>query len=455
MLPTAWLEGAEYVVGRVQFIDAQGHARVFDLEGIIGNAFPDPASSNPDASIQLFGDDAADYELTGTVAPAGGLHAVNYAVNGDLFVNFAPTSSAVVDQAAQEDSGFSFAIPANTFVDPEGETLSFTATQANGDPLPAWLQFDAATGTFTGTPGNADVGTLAVKVTASDSLGQSTSQTFNLNVENVNDAPSATPGVADAAAIEDAAFAYTLAADTFADIDVGDSLSYSASMADGSALPSWLQFDAATLTFSGTPENADVGMLSVKVTASDGEESVSKAVDINVANTNDAPSATAGTEHADATEDAAFSYVLPAATFADVDLGDSLTYSATMADGSALPSWLQFDAATGTFSGTPANGDVGSLSVKVTATDSALASATKDLDISVANTNDAPTATARQRACRRRRGCGVQLYAAGRYFRRCGSGRFADLFGDDGRRHGVAELVAVRWRDRCLLRYAC
>ena len=72
-----------------------------------------------------------------------------------------------------------------------------------------------------------------------------------------------------------------------------------------------------------------------------------------------------------ATEDAAFAYQLPAGTFADKDVGDTLTYSATLADGSALPSWLVFDAATRTFSGTPANGDVGSLSILVIGTDGA------------------------------------------------------------------------------------
>ena len=34
-----------------------------------------------------------------------------------------------------------------------------------------------------------------------------------------------------------------------------------------STLPSWLSFDAATRTFSGTPANADVGALTITVTA--------------------------------------------------------------------------------------------------------------------------------------------------------------------------------------------
>ena len=54
---------------------------------------------------------------------------------------------------------------------------------------------------------------------------------------------------------------------------------------------------------------------------------------------------------------------VPAASFTDVDVGDSLSLSATLADGSPLPSWLSFNAATQTFSGTPLNDDVGALSV--------------------------------------------------------------------------------------------
>ena len=68
-----------------------------------------------------------------------------------------------------------------------------------------------------------------------------------------------------------------------------------------------------------------------------------------------------------------FSYALPTtgtgATFADVDVGDVLTLSARLANGSPLPSWLSFNAATGVFSGTPASISVGSLSLQVTATD--------------------------------------------------------------------------------------
>jgi hypothetical protein len=64
----------------------------------------------------------------------------------------------------------------------------------------------------------------------------------------------------------------------------------------------------------------------------------------------------------------AFWFQLPAGVFADPDKGDTLVYSATLSNGAALPSWLKFDAATGTFSGT-APKTVDSFDVRLTATD--------------------------------------------------------------------------------------
>ena len=398
----AWFDSAngmtarpDQVVDRVQFIDADGTAHVYDLASLVQAAFPDPSAADPSASVTLVGPGATEL----AVDAAGGDAAIHYAETGSLFAsaaNQAPTAAHIdpvtVKQGATD---FSFALPAGTFTDPEGAALQLSATTSNGDPLPSWLQFDAAHGTFSGTPANGDVGAFDVKVTATDPGGLSVSQTFNLTVQNVNDAPTATDGTLHFDFTQDQATGYRVAPDNFNDVDVGDSLTYSATLADGSPLPSWLQFDATNLILAGKPANGDVGDLSVIVTATDqGGLSASKAIDISVANVNDAPVATDGTAEASATQDAAFAYTLPDGTFTDVDLGDKLTYSARMADGTDLPSWLKFDASTGAFAGTPANADVGNLSVIVTATDVAGASATKALDLSVANVNDAPTATA-------------------------------------------------------------
>jgi alpha-tubulin suppressor-like RCC1 family protein len=75
----------------------------------------------------------------------------------------------------------------------------------------------------------------------------------------------------------------------------------------------------------------------------------------------------------------AFSYQLPEQLF--VDPGDRLTWAATAGDGSALPSWLHFDATTHTLSGTP--NQSGSLNVRITATDQAGNEASDTLPLTV------------------------------------------------------------------------
>jgi Ca2+-binding RTX toxin-like protein len=192
----------------------------------------------------------------------------------------------------------------------------------------------------------------------------------NLTLANVNDAPTVANAIADQNATEDAAFSFQFNSNVFPDADLGDTLTYTAALAGGGALPAWLSFNAGTRTFSGTPANGDVGTISVKVTADDGNGgTVDDTFDLVVANTNDAPTVANAIADQNAMEDVAFNFQFAANTFADVDVGDTLTYSATLAGGGALPGWLSFNAGTRTFSGTPANGDVGTISMKVTADD--------------------------------------------------------------------------------------
>ena len=113
---------------------------------------------------------------------------------------------------------------------------------------------------------------------------------------------------------------------------------------------------------------------------------------VTIHGANDAPVLAAQTGSQNATVGSAFSLVLPAGTFTDVDAGDTLTYTATAADGSALPAWLSFNAATRTFSGTPTAANVGTLSVKVSATDLGSLAASETFNIAVTTTPvNAPT----------------------------------------------------------------
>jgi lysophospholipase L1-like esterase len=98
------------------------------------------------------------------------------------------------------------------------------------------------------------------------------SVSFALVTPEVNDPPVLVNPLADAAAAEDTAFTYTVPANAFADPD--SAIQYSATLANGSPLPSWLSFNPTTRGFSGTPATTDVGAVTVRVTASDGAFSV-------------------------------------------------------------------------------------------------------------------------------------------------------------------------------------
>lgn len=177
----------------------------------------------------------------------------------------------LVDQHAAEGSLFRYRFAGDTFHDVDaGDTLRYSATLADGSPLPSWLRFDPATRMFSGTPAQAHVGTLEIMVTATDSHGAAVSDVFALTIADVNFAPVLAKPLVDHAAGPNAAFHYQFASDTFTDPDPGDLLTYGAALADGQPLPAWLTFDPQTRTFSGTPTLGDLGTLLVRVTADDG-----------------------------------------------------------------------------------------------------------------------------------------------------------------------------------------
>ena len=269
--------------------------------------------------------------------------------------NRAPTlDNTIPDQTATVDAAFSYTFPANTFSDPDGHPLTYTATG-----MPSWLSFTAATRTFAGTPRAGDEGTTNVTVTADDGNGGTVSDTFAVTVSaRRNNPPTVAIPIPNRTATVDAAFSYTFPANTFSDPDAHP-LTYTAT-----GMPSWLSFTAATRTFAGTPRAGDEGTTNVTVTADDGNGgTVSDTFAVTVsARRNNPPTVANPIPDRSAKVDEAFSYTFPANTFSDPD-GHSLTYTAGM------PSWLSFTAATRTFAGTPRAGDEGTTNVTVTADD--------------------------------------------------------------------------------------
>lgn len=105
-----------------------------------------------------------------------------------------------------------------------------------------------------------------------------------------------------------------------------------------------------------------------------------------------APTVANAIPNQNATEDAAFNFQFSASTFNDPDLGDTLTYTSQLAGGGALPAWLSFDPVTRTFSGTPTNSQIGTISLDVIADDGNGGTVTDTFDIVVSASTPGSTA---------------------------------------------------------------
>ena len=222
---------------------------------------------------------------------------------------------------------------------------------------PDWLSFDPSIRRLYGTPENNEVGVHSVVVKVTDVYGATGEQSFSIKVDNQNDAPTLSNAILDQTIAEDNALNFQLASNIFDDVDAGDVLTYSASLTNGAALPSWLTFNATSRSFNGTPTNSNIGIIDVQATATDsGSESVSDTFSITVSNTNDAPERLNSTISNNIRWDGQLtSSDIIYRNFSDPDIvhGDSLKYSIEMKEVGLVPSWISINETTGILSVTP------------------------------------------------------------------------------------------------------
>ncbi|MCR4299382.1 MAG: Ig-like domain-containing protein, partial [Gallionella sp.] len=215
--------------------------------------------------------------------------------------------------------------------------------------------------------------------TVSDLAGATSTATVAMTVAGANDGPVTAD---DAAAVQEdlniTATGNVLANDS--DVDQGTVLSVAdAGTQQGNYGQLTLNSDGS---YSYTLDNASPAVQSLGrdaqvvehfgYTATDGIVGAASVLDVFLNGANDAPILVVPLADQDLRSDKHFSWQMPAGSFTDIDQGDTLDYAATLADGSALPDWLSFDAATRTFSGeAPKKADL--VDVQVTATDSVAA----------------------------------------------------------------------------------
>ena len=185
----------------------------------------------------------------------------------DEIINSAPVISSTGVLTVDVGTAYSYTFSSS---DTDGDELTVSTST-----LPAWLSFDSATGTLSGTPTENDAGEQAITLTVNDGTVDVT-QSFTITVSApvvANNAPVITStGITSAMVGE--AYSYML---TATDAD-SDTLTMSANI---SATLSWLSFDAVTGILSGTPTSAEAAM-AINLTVNDGTDDAMQTFDITV-----------------------------------------------------------------------------------------------------------------------------------------------------------------------------
>ncbi|MGY0617746.1 VCBS domain-containing protein, partial [Vibrio sp. FJH11] len=356
----------------------------------------DETSAVSHTTTQQVGGGNPTTQAPNTVTPTFA-HGSNVPHQPDSNVNHAPiissTSTVDVDEDGKIAQGQIHASDADT-----GDQLHFSAGQVDGFTLNAdgsW-SFDPSYSAYQHLA-QGQTETLTIPVTVTDNAGATDTQNLTITVTGTNDG--AVISGAGAQLKEDSTVSASGELQASGQLTVHDVDSGEAAFTPITDVTSDSGYGHLSLSVDGQWQyHADnnqpaIQQLaagepltdSITVTSVDGTPHT---ISVTIEGTNDAPIVAHTITSQQVDEDSALQFTLPSDTFGDIDHGDALTLST-----GSLPTWLHFDASTGTFSGTPTNSDVGSTPVTVTATDDHGAQVSTTFDLTVNNVNDAPTLT--------------------------------------------------------------
>ena len=191
-------------------------------------------------------------------------------------VNDAPVLATNTGMTINEDSAATTLTTSMlnvTDVDNSDAQLTYTVTTSptkGSLSHSSFTQAQLAAGLINYTPSADQYGADSFTFTVSDGAGGSISATqYAITITNINDAPVVANAIPDQSHSGSGSWSYQVPSNTFSDVDLEDTHSWSAILGDGSALPSWLSFNTTTRTFTGNPPNG-VTSVSLKVSVDDG-----------------------------------------------------------------------------------------------------------------------------------------------------------------------------------------
>jgi hypothetical protein len=215
------------------------------------------------------GDDS--YDLTTGFALRGGLGDDYYSVTGDGSGTFYFSKGDGHDVLEQPD----FGVRSDTLVFTDVDSTDVTITR-NGDAAEILVNSTGDTFTadwqfFGDEPGGVSQGLGQIQFADGVTWDRADIERLTGGGGGGGGGPEVDNGIADSIAYRGQAVDLAIPSDAFSDTD--GTMTYSATLADGSALPSWLSLDGDHLV--GTVPDTALGILDVEITATDGNASAS------------------------------------------------------------------------------------------------------------------------------------------------------------------------------------
>ncbi|MEZ9244315.1 VCBS domain-containing protein [Vibrio lentus] len=376
----------------------EAHFSNTDIKGSLGTLHLTDAGQwtydldNTNPTVQALGKGAATTDTITVTSADGTTHQVTIAVNGtnDKAVITGTNTGAVTED---QDLTNQLNVHPNYMLTQGKLFISDVDTNEATFPMQSGIVGDHGIGSFTLIPSGiwlfsadskqAAVQALGVGETLTESTTitsvDGTQKTILVTINGTNDAPVITP-VATQTVTEDGSKTITFHA---TDIDTTDTLTPSVSATHGSA----------SLNAQGeivfTPDANYNGPASVVLSVTDGHTTTSQTINVDVTPANDAPVINPIVP-VSATEDGAV--VTGQLTSTDIDTGDTATFTTTSTQGGFTLNTdgsYNLDPTDASFQHLKA-GEISTFTIPVTVTDSAGATDTKDLVITVTGTNDTP-----------------------------------------------------------------
>ncbi|MFS1961742.1 VCBS domain-containing protein [Vibrio lentus] len=376
----------------------EAHFSNTDIKGSLGTLHLTDAGQwtydldNTNPTVQALGKGAATTDTITVTSADGTTHQVTIAVNGtnDKAVITGTNTGAVTED---QDLTNQLNVHPNYMLTQGKLFISDVDTNEATFPMQSGIVGDHGIGSFTLIPSGiwlfsadskqAAVQALGVGETLTESTRitsvDGTQKTILVTINGTNDAPVITP-VATQTVTEDGSKTITFHA---TDIDTTDTLTPSVSATHGSA----------SLNAQGeivfTPDANYNGPASVVLSVTDGHTTTSQTINVDVTPANDAPVINPIVP-VSATEDGAV--VTGQLTSTDIDTGDTATFTTTSTQGGFTLNTdgsYNLDPTDASFQHLKA-GEISTFTIPVTVTDSAGATDTKDLVITVTGTNDTP-----------------------------------------------------------------